>query len=165
MASAAWHLCDIVRLSRWNLGGSQRFLTEGITWFQHLHEHLPTGGALRGHNYEFVGMSNKFNFVVAAQPQGQASAGLAGSDSCLSCRFRPRALPHRPHRWHSGAEVLALHLSDASLMANPHKTALTQPAHLGAVHLVQSVAHFLHRRALRRVCSDGKADPTRGRCE
>ena len=68
----------------------------------------------------------KFNFVVAAQPQGQASVGLAGSDSCLSCRFRPRALPHRHHRWHSGAEMLALHLSDAAVIANPHGTTLTQ---------------------------------------
>ena len=50
---------------------------------------------------------------------------------------------------------------DASLMANPHKTALTQPAHLGAVHLVQSVAHFLHRRALRRICSDGSDESAR----
>ena len=42
--------------------------------------------------------------------------------------------------------------------------ALTRPAHLGAVHLVQRVAHFFHRRALRRICSDGKADSTRDRC-
>ncbi len=38
----------------------------------------------------------KFNFAVAAEPQGQASVGLAGSDSCPSCR--PRAGPHRHHR-------------------------------------------------------------------
>ena len=38
----------------------------------------------------------KFNFAVAAQLQGQASVGLAGSDSCPSCR--PRAGPHRHHR-------------------------------------------------------------------
>ncbi len=29
----------------------------------------------------------KFTLVVAAQPQGQASVGVAGSDSCLSCRL------------------------------------------------------------------------------
>ena len=54
-----------------------------------------------------------------------------------------------------------------SLIANPHKTARplrNSAAHLGAVHLVQRVAHFLHRRALRRICSDGKADSTRERC-
>jgi hypothetical protein len=44
----------------------------------------------------------------------------------------------------SGAEVLALHLSNASVIANPYKTTLTQPANLVDVHLVQSVAHFLH---------------------
>jgi hypothetical protein len=66
------------------------------------------------------------NSAVAAQPQGQASVGLAGSDSCPSCR--PRAGPHQHHRWHSGAEVLALHLSDAFADSQPAQDspALTQ---------------------------------------
>ncbi len=57
-------LRDKVRLSRWYwyLGGSQRFRTAGITWFQHLHEHLPAGGALCGHDHEFVGMPNEVQF-------------------------------------------------------------------------------------------------------
>jgi hypothetical protein len=37
-------------------------------------------------------------------------------------------------------------------------TGLRAKAHLGAVHLVQSVAHFVHRRAPRRICSDGRSD-------
>ncbi len=121
---------------------------EGITWFQHWHEHLPTGGALADTTMNSWACPTKFNFVVAAQPRRQASVGLAG------CRFRPRALPHRHHRWHSGAEVLTLHLSDTFTDSPPARDspALTRPAHLGAVHFVQSVAHFLHRRALRRVC-------------
>ncbi len=65
------------------------------------------------------------------------------------------------HRADSGAEVLSLHLSDALVKANRNGRSATQPAHLGAVHLVQSVTHFLYRRALRRICSDGSADSTR----
>ncbi len=164
MAIAAWHLRDIVRLSRWYLGGGRSLLTAGITSFRYLHQHLPAVVPYADTTMNSWAFPTKFNFVAAAQPQGQAGVGLAGSDSCPSCR--PRAWPHRHHRWHSGAEVLALHLSDAFTDSKPAQDspALTQPAHLGAVHLVQSVAHFLHRRALRRICSDGKANPTRDRC-
>jgi hypothetical protein len=66
----------------------------------------------------------KLNFVVAAQPQGQASVRV-GWFGFLS-QWSTAGLATPTPRVASGAEVLALHLRDASVMANPLKTALTQ---------------------------------------
>jgi hypothetical protein len=77
MASAAWHLRDIVRRSRWYLGGSQRFLPAGITWFQHWHVHLPAGGARCGHDHDILGMSNKVQFR-SSSPAARTSKRRVG---------------------------------------------------------------------------------------
>jgi hypothetical protein len=117
---------------RWCLGGSQRSLTAGITSFQYLHEHLPAVVPYADTTINSWASPTEFNFVVAAQLQGQASVGLAGSDSCLSCR--PRAGPHRHQGWNSGAEVtvLALHLRDAFTDSKPAQDSPYGPHATGA---------------------------------
>jgi hypothetical protein len=106
----------LVHLSRWYLGSGRSSLTAWITRFGTC-TNIFRGGALRGHDHEFVGKSNEVQFrsSSATARTSKRRVGWFGFMSPLSTAGW--AAP--THRMDSGAEVLALHLSDAFTDSQP----------------------------------------------